>query len=192
MSTPGKGYIVYRKQKLADEAYTVGSRSSKNRNSKPESKNVSVTPEPATKRERIQCGCGGSEHDCFSNSMGCGRLLCTKEGEGPCFHCGTHVVSVDAIDKVPLEHSGDPEFIQAIELRDRLLAQDANYAAFKMKVHDLHTDWFREAHSVYNEDAAEARMQYYKQEAAKRAEKSIQRVDIDLQSGKITRSSKRH
>lgn len=147
--------------------------------------------------------------------MGCGRILCIKEGEGPCFHCGAFVFSASDIDKIPKEYAEDPEFIRggwsyhreklnaAMELRDRLLALDANYATNVLKVHDLNSDWFREVNNIYNENPDHARMKYYEEERAKRIESGmlmpfvtlnplleIRRYDIDLGTGSITLSGK--
>ncbi|GFE52904.1 activating signal cointegrator 1 [Babesia ovis] len=187
------GYIVYRKKKLVDDgAYSVTAKPTKNKADKTNINKAKVAPKEESKRERIKCGCGGHQHECFSNCMGCGRIVCANEGEGPCFHCGALVFSVENLDGVPKEHADHPEFQSALELRDRLLIQDATYANQTMKVHDLHTDWFREANSVYNENTAYARMQYYKEEAEKRAEAGKQPFNRCFSKSFISDTSSRH
>ena len=49
-------------------------------------------------RQRIQCNCqargGEQEHGLFSNCTVCGYVLCQREGEGPCFFCGSFVTKL--------------------------------------------------------------------------------------------------
>ncbi|ORM41117.1 uncharacterized protein BXIN_0449 [Babesia sp. Xinjiang] len=185
------GFVYYRKKELTDDRFeNLAVKSTKKKGQKQNAPKAKARGEPEVKKDRVLCGCGGHLHKCFSNCMGCGKILCVKEGAGPCFHCNTFVFAVCDADMVPREYADDPEFQKAIELRDRLLAQDDDYAAQSLKVHDLHTDWFREANSVFNENADQARLMYYQEEARKRAEAAVQHVDIDLSTGQITSSSK--
>ncbi|KAJ2018528.1 hypothetical protein GGH13_003462 [Coemansia sp. S155-1] len=47
------------------------------------------------KRKRVKCECQASEHTLLTNCLTCGRIICDKEGPGPCMFCGAHVESPD-------------------------------------------------------------------------------------------------
>ncbi|KAJ2057469.1 hypothetical protein GGI17_005627 [Coemansia sp. S146] len=47
------------------------------------------------KRKRVKCECQASEHALLTNCLTCGRIICDKEGPGPCMFCGAHVESPD-------------------------------------------------------------------------------------------------
>lgn len=121
------------------------------------------------------CDCGGIEHPVYTNCIGCGRLLCVKEGEGPCFHCGVHVTSSD---NLPPEIRDSEEYKYglylslsitqinnvAVKLKDALLKADSEYLSDNLKVHDLHAGWFEEAHDIYNARREEAHANWIKEE----------------------------
>lgn len=165
------GLIAYRKKEITDEdLFGKGSIPTKK---KADAAGPVVKPKKEkeqVKIERVRCGCSGVEHTYFSNCMGCGRILCIKEGEGPCFHCETFVFSPSDMDKIPIEYLEDPEFIKALELRDRLIALDEDLANKTLKVHDLRNDWFHEIHNLYSDNNEYARQQYYKEIREKRLE----------------------
>ncbi|KAJ2833470.1 hypothetical protein GGI24_000846 [Coemansia furcata] len=46
-------------------------------------------------RKRAKCECQASEHALLTNCLTCGRIICNKEGPGPCMFCGAHVESPD-------------------------------------------------------------------------------------------------
>lgn len=48
----------------------------------------------STKR-RTPCNCEAQTHDLVANCLVCGRLTCTFEGPGECFHCGTLILDKD-------------------------------------------------------------------------------------------------
>jgi hypothetical protein len=45
-----------------------------------------------------KCGCFGTRHDVINNCLGCGRVICTAEGERPCPFCGELVLSNETLD----------------------------------------------------------------------------------------------
>ncbi|KAJ1655940.1 hypothetical protein GGH95_000447, partial [Coemansia sp. RSA 1836] len=49
----------------------------------------------AASRKRAKCECQASEHALLTNCLTCGRIICDKEGPGPCMFCGAHVESPD-------------------------------------------------------------------------------------------------
>ena len=42
---------------------------------------------------RHECECQAVKHGLVSNCLGCGRIVCSQEGSGPCLFCGTLVVT---------------------------------------------------------------------------------------------------
>lgn len=49
------------------------------------------------------CGCMATRHpllDMAPNCMSCGKIICVKEGLGPCTFCGSQLLSADEIQKV--------------------------------------------------------------------------------------------
>lgn len=44
-------------------------------------------------RKRPVCGCEAQSHELVANCLNCGRLTCTVEGPGECFHCGNVILS---------------------------------------------------------------------------------------------------
>ena len=45
-------------------------------------------PEKPKPKGRVECGCYGTEHRAIGNCLSCGRIHCSEEGPGKCFHCG--------------------------------------------------------------------------------------------------------
>ncbi|KAL7752154.1 Activating signal cointegrator 1 [Sorochytrium milnesiophthora] len=77
-------------------------------------------------KKRAQCGCQAAKHDLFANCLSCGRIICVREGAGPCYHCNDPVMS----RQQQLEtHCAafDPETLRkAVEFKTRLLEYDRN------------------------------------------------------------------
>ncbi|KAJ2377634.1 hypothetical protein IW150_001269 [Coemansia sp. RSA 2607] len=46
-------------------------------------------------RKRTRCDCQASEHPLLTNCLVCGRIVCDREGPGPCMFCGNDVQSPD-------------------------------------------------------------------------------------------------
>ncbi|KAJ2665945.1 hypothetical protein IW148_001303 [Coemansia sp. RSA 1199] len=46
-------------------------------------------------RKRVKCECQASEHTLITNCLECGRIVCDKEGPGPCMCCGNNVDGPD-------------------------------------------------------------------------------------------------
>ena len=49
---------------------------------------VIMVPEKPKGKGRVECGCYGTEHRAIGNCLSCGRIHCSEEGPGKCFHCG--------------------------------------------------------------------------------------------------------
>ena len=41
---------------------------------------------------RTKCDCVAQKHQLINNCLGCGKVVCAKEGEGNCLYCG-HLVT---------------------------------------------------------------------------------------------------
>eukprot|EP00466_Bigelowiella_natans_P003641 jgi/Bigna1/73340/fgenesh1_pg.23_\ len=50
-------------------------------------------------KQRVKCQCLATRHALFSNCTVCGRIVCEKEGEGPCFFCGSFVSKGKLLEK---------------------------------------------------------------------------------------------
>ncbi|KAL7671259.1 hypothetical protein ACOME3_006160 [Neoechinorhynchus agilis] len=60
-------------------------------------------------KDRI-CNCEASLHDLLGNCLSCGRIICSKQGNGPCLTCGTvfksssHIaLSMESMEKCPMK-----------------------------------------------------------------------------------------
>lgn len=51
-------------------------------------------------KNRRMCDCEAQCHDLIENCLGCGRLTCSAEGPGKCFHCGNLVISKEQRDRL--------------------------------------------------------------------------------------------
>ncbi|OLY83896.1 hypothetical protein AYI68_g1951 [Smittium mucronatum] len=58
------------------------------------SNNKSVKSNAGKRSKREQCRCQALDHPLISNCANCGRIICEKEGFGPCFFCGNDVQSI--------------------------------------------------------------------------------------------------
>ncbi|CEO98704.1 TRIP4/RQT4 C2HC5-type zinc finger domain-containing protein [Plasmodiophora brassicae] len=74
-------------------------------------KTVPSAKKPGPSKHRKRCDCFGTQHDVFTNCLSCGRILCSVEGEGECFFCGSYVHK----DRT------DPAARSAIERKDVIL-----------------------------------------------------------------------
>ncbi|KAK4947204.1 hypothetical protein LTR10_013976 [Elasticomyces elasticus] len=57
----------------------------------------------AAEDEKRKCSCMATRHpilDIAPNCLNCGKIICVKQGLGPCTFCGTPLLSVDEIGKV--------------------------------------------------------------------------------------------
>lgn len=105
----------------------------------------------AAPAERTRCGCQARLHALVNNCVRCGRIVCTREGAGACFHCGATVyaVSGEAAENVAavtaLESGASQKEIaglqKAQEHLGRLLDYDQN-AVRRTTVFDDQADYF--------------------------------------------------
>eukprot|EP01122_Echinamoeba_exundans_P013497 TRINITY_DN5902_c0_g2_i1.p1 TRINITY_DN5902_c0_g2~~TRINITY_DN5902_c0_g2_i1.p1 ORF type:complete len:1226 (+),score=223.02 TRINITY_DN5902_c0_g2_i1:308-3679(+) len=111
--------------------------------------------------ERARCGCQARLHLLVNNCVRCGRIVCTKEGAGPCFHCQAMVyaVSGEVAENVAavaaLEAGASQKEIaglqKAQEHLGRLLEYDQN-AVRRTTVYDDQADYFDMSKWLNNEE----------------------------------------
>ncbi|KAJ1822926.1 hypothetical protein LPJ60_001843 [Coemansia sp. RSA 2675] len=58
-------------------------------------KEVDERTRQMARRKRAKCECQASEHPLLTNCLTCGRIICNKEGPGPCMFCGAQVENPD-------------------------------------------------------------------------------------------------
>eukprot|EP01102_Stenamoeba_stenopodia_P013618 TRINITY_DN4442_c0_g1_i3.p1 TRINITY_DN4442_c0_g1~~TRINITY_DN4442_c0_g1_i3.p1 ORF type:complete len:273 (-),score=85.10 TRINITY_DN4442_c0_g1_i3:6-824(-) len=80
---------------------------------------------------RNVCDCQARRHPLLGNCLWCGKIICKQEGEGPCLFCGHEVEmrnkrAVDFDDDEEL--LSNPDLMQAIQHKDKLLEYDRNAA----------------------------------------------------------------
>ena len=85
---------------------------------------------------RLVCDCFGTVHKALTNCLNCGKIVCEKEGYGPCSFCG-YPVGKDAAGRA----ANDKDAAKAIELKNRLLKYDRT-AAKRTTIYDDQEDYF--------------------------------------------------
>lgn len=105
---------------------------------------------------RSICSCQATVHPLINNCTSCGKIICERENEGPCFFCGNLVFRRQKLgEKKQKEHlfnndenAEDPEFQRAEELKNRLLQYDASQIA-DSNIIDEQTDWYEMSEDVW-------------------------------------------
>ena len=97
-------------------------------------------------------------HGLINNCLGCGRVVCESEGEGPCMFCGNQVVRPENIDeqaeneRLMRELENDPSLSQtyfvAIDHKSRLVKQDRDRHHARNLI-DEDTDWYEIKNDVW-------------------------------------------
>lgn len=90
------------------------------------------------------CNCQASRHKLVNNCLGCGKIVCEQEGEGPCNFCGALVLK-EGSDYAGLEGISIPPANEAEAaaqaFKDRLVEFDRS-AAQRTTVIDDQSDYF--------------------------------------------------
>ena len=90
------------------------------------------------------CNCQASRHKLVNNCLGCGKIVCEQEGEGPCKFCGALVLK-EGSDYAGLEGISIPPANEAEAaaqaFKDRLVEFDRS-AAQRTTVIDDQSDYF--------------------------------------------------
>lgn len=90
------------------------------------------------------CNCQASRHKLINNCLGCGKIVCEQEGEGPCNYCGALVLKEGSeyagLDGMTMPPANDDE-AAAQAFKDRLVEFDRS-AAQRTTVIDDQSDYF--------------------------------------------------
>ena len=107
------------------------------------------------------CGCMAQKCSLVNNCLGCGRIVCEKEGEGPCLFCGNPVLKPENINEYEEQMSmlkymeDDPEimksYIKAVENKNKLIGFDKSDIVTKNMI-DEDTDWYEIKNDVWQSD----------------------------------------
>lgn len=100
-------------------------------------------------------------HSLINNCLACGRIVCDKEGEGPCMFCANPVLKPENINeyeeqmKLLKDMEDDPEimksYIKAVENKNKLIGFDKSDIARKNMI-DEDTDWYEIKNDVWQSD----------------------------------------
>lgn len=146
---------------------------------------------------RVECGCMAKEHKLINNCIGCGRIACELDGEGPCFFCGNPVHSAENMNKYEEEVKflqdleGDPDlaesYFKAVGHKDKLLEWEQNDVARK-NVYDEDTDWYEIKQDVWQSKGVRALAMNKLMEVETEQEESKKGIlNINLETGEIGR-----
>lgn len=111
-----------------DEHVGVGTRPGDNGKEHRQEREGTLSVPIQNLRHGEPCDCQGRRHNLVNNCLGCGKIICEQEGEGPCSFCGSEVWHRDR----PRQHfRGPSEQISESEekanvLKNKLLAYDRN------------------------------------------------------------------
>jgi hypothetical protein len=113
-------------------------------------------------KKRVRCDCMATQHSLINNCLGCGRIVCEKEGEGPCLFCANPVLKPENINeyeeqmRLLKDMEDDPEimksYIKAVENKNKLIGFDKSDIARKNMI-DEDTDWYEIKNDVWQSDA---------------------------------------
>lgn len=103
----------------------------------------------------------GQAHKLINNCLGCGRVICEREGEGPCAFCGNPVLKPENMDqqaegeRLMKEWEADPSlthtYYVAVEHKARLIRQDQERGGAKNVV-DEDADWYELKSDVWQSE----------------------------------------
>jgi hypothetical protein len=96
---------------------------------------------------RHACDCEGTKHACLTNCLTCGKIVCEQEGYGPCFYCQQHVIQPPIYknnedNTLSKKQKLDPDFVQALERRNRLLQYDQNFEQRTVVIDEQAADYY--------------------------------------------------
>ncbi len=135
-------------------------------------------------------------HKLINNCMSCGKIVCQKEGEGPCTFCGNFVYSKhgdknkQSQQQYKKEMEGDfalyKEYTEAMNFKEKLLDYDKSQIASK-NIIDEETDWYEIQQDVWQNkkirDMALAKVQQL--EAEEDEAKKYIGYDVNFKTGEV-------
>lgn len=145
---------------------------------------------------RQKCECMASVHSLINNCLGCGRVVCEIEGEGPCSFCGNPVYKPENLNEYEEQMSlmkdleNDPDimqsYIKAVENKNKLIRYDKTDIARKNMI-DEDTDWYEIKSDVWqsNEVRKHALKKMIDLEEEEEYASKNETVTFDLQTGEV-------
>ncbi|KAH9314723.1 hypothetical protein KI387_023350 [Taxus chinensis] len=133
-------------------------------------------------RAREKCDCQAREHKLVNNCLACGKIVCEKEGEGPCMFCGkSEVWCHESPSKHLRGHAeGNSEAEdRAITLKNKLLEQDRR-GNLQTTVIDDQSDMFNiEGNTWMTPEEKEKRISLEEAESARKS-RTVLRLGADV------------
>lgn len=143
---------------------------------------------------RSRCNCMAQSHGLVNNCLGCGRVVCQREGAGPCLFCGNPVYPNNDDDmeneRLRNEMENDPSLAQtyfvAVNHKAQLLKQDKDKKAARNMI-DEDTDWYELKNDVWQSDAVrkQALQNMFALEDEEKDAKDNFNIAFDFGEGKI-------
>jgi len=180
------GVKVYRKEDDDLEAFgLVGGKAKtakkkKKKGGRQERRTAGVGEDPNF--EPAYCECGGTEHPLVRNCLVCGKIICEKEGWGPCLFC----------DGTTLTLQGeDGSYRRALEHKNKLLHFDRMGVA-RTQVYDDQVDFFESSDKWKSpEEREKLRAEENARQRAEAEAKGKVRITLDIGGGSIVDEAKR-
>jgi len=135
-------------------------------------------------------------HGLINNCLGCGRVVCEQEGEGPCCFCGNTVLKQENMDelveadRIMKEMEDDPSLSQtyyvAVEHKAKLLNQDRDKGSIKNKIDD-DADWYEVKNDVWQDSSKrkEALQRMVHKDAEEERARNEEYMAFDFGTGKV-------
>ena len=91
-----QGIVAY--QKKAEPEGTIGQKKKKAPSKKQKQVRQQENRAPSAKFVRKPCDCQALVHALVNNCLKCGKIICAREGEGPCMFCGANEAALQSDD----------------------------------------------------------------------------------------------
>jgi Putative zinc finger motif, C2HC5-type len=195
--TQESGVTVYRKhdgldQDIAREYGSAPAKAKKRNRQREKAKERQRAAELAERERfesRVACECQASRHELVGNCLRCGKVICAKEGSGPCLFCAEFLGVRDAAVTRFHDASGSAALGAAIAQKNQLLLQDR--AARHAKVIDDQMDFYETDLSWMSAD--ERKRAEQRQEAREQAEHDARHrvtLTFDLAGRRVVESDR--
>ncbi|KAJ1658435.1 hypothetical protein IWQ61_002323 [Dispira simplex] len=163
---------------------------------------------PINQPDRLECWCEATRHDLLSNCVNCGRIICQREGPGPCLTCGVNVTSKDQqlrCQNQPFttpntaNGKGDPKpglatVSAAEERKNRLLEYDRTSAQRTQVIDQVSSFQIPDSSEVRWMTPQEKVLAEHQQQLRRRREaeleelqrRGVRMMSLDLEQGQVT------
>ena len=128
-----------------------------------------------TQFKREYCECQAMVHELLGNCVSCGRIICSKEGWGPCMTC-KFIMEIESYNNIEMSDM----LVYAIERKDELLRRDRT----PKRIIDDQNDYFQSESKWINKSQREA-LAKRKKELRKAKEKREMTISFDFAGRRI-------